>query len=218
MWTYLHSVKREWEKLEQRKVQRIAELLEDNLKSDSGNDKNLRLWLQAIRYLDRSPTLEGVIEQVAYWRQKNNSLESLCYLYLLYSLQELEWYSVGVEQAKKLLKECKERSRFQRKNEFSFEWLGEGEGFKQLVHESRLGEWDGDNRIWKEPSRLMKVEGIIGLINRSAAGYIELKMGLKAFFVPGQSGHVKGRDENCKVKCYIGFSYSGLRAWGVKNM
>lgn len=218
VWTYLHSVKRKWEELGQKEVQKIAELLKDNLKSDSGNDRNLRLWLQAIRYLDRSPTLDDVIEQVAYWRQKNNSLESLYYLYILYCLQGLEGSSLSAEKTKKFIKECQERSRFQRKNEFSFEWLGEGEGFKQLLHESILGEWDRDNRIWKESSRLMTIEGIIGSIDGPTAGYIELKMGLKAFFVPAQSGHAKGKDENCKVECYIGFSYSGLRAWGVKNV
>ncbi len=217
VWTYLHSVKRNWQELEPQQVHRIAELLEKNLKSDSGNDRNLRLWLQAIRYLNRPPTLEDVIEKVAQWKQKNDSLESLYYLYTLYCLQGLEGSSLGADKAKQLMKECQERSRFQRKNEFSFEWLGKGEGFKRLLHESRLGEWDRDNRIWKDTLRLMKESGKISSIDGPTAGYIEFKNGLKAFFVPAQSSHAKGRDENTKVECFIGFSYSGLRAWGVKS-
>jgi len=225
VWTHLYSVNRNWESLDQRKIGRIATLLKDNLKSDSRNYKNLRLWLQASRYLEASPPLEEIIEQVAYWRQQNNSrdidnsLESVYYLYTLYCIQGFEGSMTGAEQAKQLMKECQERSRFQRKNEFSFEWLGKGTGFKQLLHESVLGEWDRDERIWKEPSRsrLMEVEGTISSLEGPTAGHIELKMGLKAFFVPAQSGHAKGKDENRKVECYIGFSYSGLRAWRVSN-
>jgi hypothetical protein len=62
----------------------------------------------------------------------------------------------------------------------------------------------------------MEVQGIIDSITSEAAGYIVLKGGLKAFFVPGRL-YFKGKDENRKVECFIGFSYSGLRAWGVKS-
>lgn len=217
VWAYLQPVKRAWEKLEQKKVLRIADLLKENIKSDCRNEKNLQLWLQAIRYLNYPPNLEDVIEQVALWRQTNNSIESTYYLYILYCLQAFEGSALDANKAKQLIKECQERSRFKRKNEFSIEWLGLGEGFKQLIHHSTLSDWNHDKRIWNDTARLKSMEGTINSIDGPTAGYIELKSGLKAFFVPGRD-YSKGKDENCKLECFIGFSYSGLRAWGVKNV
>jgi len=218
VWAYLHPVKRNWAMLEQKKVQRIADLLKENLKSDYGNDKNLRLWLQAIRYLDRSPNLEDVIEQVVFWKQTNNSIESIFYLYILHCLKAFEDSVLDADKAMQLIKECQERSRFKRKNEFSIEWLGRGKGFKQLLHIGKLGKWNRDERIWDDPSQLARMKGIISSIDGPTAGHIELTMGLNAFFVPAQSNHSKGKDENREVECYIGFSYLGLRAWNVKNV
>ena len=217
VWSYLHTVKREWDKLEPKNLQRIEELLGENLKSDRSNDKNLKLWLQVIRYLNIPPDIEVVIERVSYWRQQNNSIEALYYLYVLYCLQAFEGSVIATDHAQNLIKECQERSRFQRKNEFSSEWMGNGKGIKQLLHESKLGEWNYENRIWEDTSKLLKVEGKIYSIDSPTSGSIEIKNGLKAFFVPAQSDHKKGRDEYKSIECFIGFSYSGLRAWKVKN-
>ncbi|MCM0589996.1 MAG: hypothetical protein KA716_06975 [Gloeotrichia echinulata DEX184] len=50
-----------------------------------------------------------------------------------------------------------------------------------------------------------------------AKGYIEVEgTGLKAFFVPGKD-YQKGSFESKNVTCYLGFSYSGLRAWEVTS-
>jgi hypothetical protein len=61
------------------------------------------------------------------------------------------------------------------------------------------------------------MKGAIASISGPEAGLIELRGGVKAFFVPGKSGHLRGRDENRAVECFLGFSYDGPRAWEVRN-
>ena len=46
---------------------------------------------------------------------------------------------------------------------------------------------------------------------------IEVGDGVKVFFVPGKSGHLRGRDENRAIEFFLGFSYAGPRGWEVRN-
>jgi hypothetical protein len=85
------------------------------------------------------------------------------------------------------------------------------------VHQERLGAWDRNTDFWTDASSLERIAGVISRIHGPEAGELEIGGGLTAFFVPGRSGHFKGRSENQPVSCLIGFSYDGLRAWAVQN-
>ncbi|MHC5862085.1 hypothetical protein, partial [Nostoc sp.] len=71
--------------------------------------------------------------------------------------------------------------------------------------------------FWSKTNVLKRVNGVISSIEGPAKGYIEVEgTGLKAFFVPGKD-YQKGSFESKNVTCYLGFSYSGLRAWEVTS-
>lgn len=217
VWTYLSRRNRDWEAVPQREIERIVSLLEDNLHEDANDDRNVRLWIQAVRQLANPPALENVIEKVAYWRANSNSLEAIYYLYVLYALQAVNGSVLAAEKAERVIEECKNRARYRRDRSRSFEWVGQKTGLKQLVHQDRLGRWNPQRGFWDNVGSLQRVSGIITQISGPQAGSIEIAGGLRAFFVPGASGHALGRSENQAVSCYVGFSYDGPRAWTVES-
>lgn len=214
IYTRLKQADHKWSHLSVKHIKRVVELLEENLKYGK-NDKDLKLWLDAIRALPNPPHLEEILEKIAYWKANTGSLDAVYYLYTLQVLQVMSGSLTDLGNAEANIKECHERSRYRRKNNISFEWLGNGQGIKQLIHREGLGDWN--DGFWTHTTALKRVNGIISSIEGPAKGYIEIEgSGLKAFFVPGQY-YKKGSFENKKVTCYLGFSHSGLRAWEVKE-
>lgn len=216
-WTYLARQGRDWSKLPHREVQRIVDLLEKNLQEEPGETRNLRLWMRAIRGLPGPPSLERVLEQVTYWNAASGSLESLYYLYVLHMLRSLQGLTLARDYAERALKTCRERSSYLRNRTRSFEWVGIGDSISKLVHQDALGAWDDASAFYSNTTLLWRVPAVIARIDRPEKGELELPGGMRSFFVPAVSTHTRGRDENRRVTCYIGFSYDGPRAWGVAS-
>ncbi|MHB8882438.1 MAG: RNA-binding domain-containing protein [Thermodesulfovibrionales bacterium] len=217
VWTYLAKREHDWDALQPKEIKRIHDLLDKNIQEEVGSDKDLRLWLQAIRRVDNPPSLESVIEQVAYWKSVSDSLESVYYLYVLYALQVLGGSDIEVPRMLDYLNQCRDRARYRRQRTWSFEWLGEGTGINGLVHQSKLKKWNEEIDFWTDSHLLKRIGGVVKRIQGPHSAEIELAGGVTAFFVPAKSNHVKGADENRRVSCYIGFSYDGLRAWSIRN-
>ena len=217
VWTYLARRKHDWNAMQPKEIRRIRDLLDDNLQEESGSERDLKLWIKVIRRDSNPPSLEAVIEQVAYWKSVSDSLDSVYYLYVLYALQALGGSSIEVPRMYEYLNQCRDRSRFRRQRTWSFEWLGAGPGITQLVHQDQLGDRNDEIDFWSDTHLLRRVVGVIKRIQGPHAGEIELPGGVSTFFLPGKSEHAKGADENRRVSCFIGFSYDGLRAWSVKN-
>ena len=210
----LRDRKQTWDVMPQRNIERCIRLLRENLDENPHSARDLRLWLQAVRYASVKPSIESLIEKVSYWRSNTNSLEATYYLYVLYSLQALEGLPIELELATRYIREAANLSRNRGNRHKSFEWLGAGEGIGSLVHQSVLGEWDDNRNFWTKPRTLMKRDdGVITKVDGPTSGYIEIH-GLSAFFVPAQK--VFENDVNRRVKYFLGFSYSGLRAWDVE--
>jgi tetratricopeptide (TPR) repeat protein len=218
IWTYLARYDRSWNKLPVRDLERIASLLEENLQEEPSNDKDLRLWIQAVRWSKYSPTIESVIERVSYWKANSGTLDSVYYLYLLYVISALEGSAQAKDYAERYMEECRQMGRFRRNRTNSFEWLGSGSGVNSLIHHSELGQWKTDVEFWEKTEKLLRVRGRVHRVDAPQQGYIELKSGLLAFYVPARSNHSRGRSENQAVDFYLGFSYDGLRAWEVKDL
>jgi tetratricopeptide (TPR) repeat protein len=218
IWTHLARHDRSWNQLPIRDLQRITSLLEENLQEEPSNDKDLRLWIQAVRYSKHPPTLEAVIERVGYWKANSGTLDSVYYLYSLYVLLALQGSAQAKDNAERYREECRQMARFRRNNTNSFEWLGAGSGVSSLIHHSELGKWKTEIEFWEITEKLLRVQGRVNRVNAPQQGYIELKGGLLAFYVPARSNHSRGRSENQSVECYLGFSYEGLRAWDVKDL
>lgn len=217
VWTYLARCGRSWDAIPGREVGRIVSLLEENLREEPHSDTNLRLWVQAVRRSPHPPNIEAVIERVGYWRASGGSLDASFYLYVLYALQAIEGSSLARDATSRFVEECRMKARFRRNRTKSFEWLGEGLGIGRLIHHSQLGEWRTDTEFWENIAPLSRIPGRIARIEAPQAGHIEIQGGLDAFFVPARGGYSSGRSENRSVTCFLGFSYDGLRAWGVKD-
>lgn len=220
VWTYLAREERSWNKLSQDNLKRIKTLLEQNLEEEPSNDPDLRLWIQAVRWLQDSPSLESVIERVSYWKINSGELDSVYYLYLLKVLSALQGSAQAKDDAERYMNECRQMARFRRNRTNSFEWLGLGSelGINSLVHHSELGQWRTDIHFWEKTDRLARVKGRVSRVDKPEQGYIEMERGLLAFYVPARSDHSRGRSENQLVNFYLGFSYDGLRAWEVKDI
>jgi len=215
--TYLARRQREWSKLSPKELKRSVELLEQNLHEDPYNEKDLRLWIQAIRRPPCNISINAAIERVAYWRSNTGSLEATFYLYVLHALLALEGSALNRSEAEMIMAECRQMARRRRNRRRSFEWFGHGEGVGALVHQSELGDWQEDIDFWAKPKLLKRIAGRIAWIEGPQAGSIEVESGLEAFFVPGRGPFFKGQAENQSVAFYLGFSYDGLRAWDVQK-
>ncbi|EAT59654.1 ATP-binding protein [Chlorobium ferrooxidans] len=216
VWTILRRRDGVWEKLTDKETDRIRTLLEDNLEEDVYDTTSLRLWLRVIRQSHTPPSLDSIIEKVSYWKVNTGALDAAYYLYVLHTLRALKGSNQGAADAERALEECRMLARFRRDRTRSFEWVGRGDGVATLIHQSQLGEWDGD--FWELTNSLDRINGRIASIDGPQKGLIELDGGVFAFFVPARAGVLFGKDENVPITCFLGFSYDGPRAWGVQRI
>jgi len=215
---YLSRKKRLWNEVSQDHIRRSVQLLEQNMLEEPGEERNIRMWVQAVRRVMPPRAIDSVVARVAYWKANSASVDAAYYLYVLHAVMALEGSPVARRQAEEALVECKRRSRLQRNRSVSFEWFGTGVGIQRLVHQSEMGAWDSAREFWKGTDRLSRVGGRVASIRGPEAGEIELPGGLSAFFVPGKSDLAKGRDENVRVTLFLGFAYDGPRAWDVRRI
>ena len=217
VWTHLSRAGRNWREVPVQKIRRIVTLLDANLEAEPGDERNMRLWIRAIRYLEPPPTMHRILEQVGYWKANADSLDAIYYLFVLNALEALGDASLARDRMDRALEECRERARYRRNRTNSSEWLGHSDGIARLVPADSLGRWDRDTDYWQDSSTLSRQAGTIIRIRGPHAGEIELAGGVRAFFVPGRSGHARDRDENKGVTCHVGLSYEGPRAWAVET-
>lgn len=217
VWTQLERAGRDWSNLSDAQIGRSVELLERNLQEDPTDDRSLRLWLQAARRLKSPPSLEAVVERLHYWKSAGGSLDAAYYLYVLNALEAMAGSGFAVQQYERYLLESKERSGYRRRRDRSYEWIGAGYGLATLVHQSALGRWNPESEFWENPAMLAREAARVAVIDGPARGEVELRGGIRAFFVPARGGFGVG-DLNRRVDAYVGFSYDGPRAWDVRTL
>lgn len=218
VWTYLARRDRKWQNLSVKELSRCVELLEENATEEPGFGENIRLWIQASRFLTSPPSLDDAIERVAYWKSIKGGVDATYYLSVLYALQALDGSTLALDRHLRELEECRNLSRLRRTRKLSFEWLSNGGGLQQITRAEQLGDWNKGTGFWTDTDKLLRIEGSVSSITGPQAGEIELIGGIKAFFVPGLAGLDRGRSENTRVTCVLGFSYDGPRAWLVKAL
>ena len=168
VWTILRRRDGAWDRIPRKEVDRIRQLLEENLEEEINDSTSLRLWLRAIRQSRTPPSLDSVIERVGYWKVNTEALDAAYYLYVLHTLRALDGSSQASAEAERALDECRKLARFRRDRTRSFEWIGGGEGISKLVHQSRLGGWVGD--FWEAVTDLIRLEGRICAIDGPQKG------------------------------------------------
>lgn len=216
IWTYLARQGGSWSALKQKHVRKISQLIQENLDEESGNDRDLRIWIRCARLLEPAESLESIIERVGYWRENSGGVIAWYYYFVLKSLQAINGSRLALDEAEKSLSELRLRTRNLKNNRISFEWLGELDGIRALVHQSELGQWNPVENFWEDGRLLRRAQGRIVSVSGGDRGEIEMGAGLRVFFSPGSSGVRHGRDENRRVTFCLGFAYDGPRAWSVK--
>ena len=172
--------------------------------------------MQAIRRLRPAFPISQALERIAYWRANSASIEAAYYLYVLNAIETVAGSALSLQAYDEALADCRRKAKARRNRSNSFEWLGAGTGLDQLVNHSELGGWNSELDFWTNSDSLRRVRGRVAKIAGPEAGTIEVEGGLSAFFVPGRSEVVSNRDENQLVEFFLGFSYDGPRAWGVR--
>ena len=218
--SYVAKSKSDWSQLTERELARIVKLAEENVTEEPASDYNLRLWLRAIR-VENSLSVDRVVEQLAYKRLQDNSVDTTYYLYILKFLQLDAGDLATRKEIPGLIEDCAQLARDLSRTSSSFEWLGNGPGLAALVNVSTLGPWDPSSEFWHNTDELRPVKGRIAQIRNQGSGEIELPSGLRAFFTPARGGvsggYIAGQDIGREVEFYLGFSYDGLRAWSVRD-
>ncbi|GHN00607.1 hypothetical protein WSM22_20960 [Cytophagales bacterium WSM2-2] len=204
-----------WNNISEKDIEKMLKLIEINIQEEPTNESNINLWFQCARQLS-SIDVNMAIDKIANWRANSNSLDASYYLGVLHSIQSINNTAVSKIKAEQLIKETSERSRTLPNRTYCFEWFGQLGGLKALTPSHEAISRDENQEIVLNSNSLKLVRGKISMIKGPEAGNIELECGLSAFFVPAREGFVKDRDRNQDVQFYIGFSYDGLRAWGVK--
>ena len=217
VWTYLARCDRSWQDLKPKDADRIVHLLGLNMNEEADNEKDLRLWVRAVRRVSNPPSIDSVVERIVYWRTNTGSLDASYYLYVLKAIQAIEGSSLAKGESERFLEECRKKAQFRRNRTVSFEWLGRQSGLGSLVPQSSLGQWLKEDDFWEMVEPLARVAGRIVEIKTPQAGWIDLDCGLKAFFVPAKGGFSRGHSENRPVTFHLGFSFDGLRAWTVRD-
>lgn len=216
VWLQLARCGRQWHRMMPKHLQRSLDLLEANIQQEPDDDRNIRLWLQGARFLVPPPSLALAADRIATWRMRGDSLDALYYLYILKVLEALDGSAIAANDAQKNIELCRSRAGFRRDRTISFEWLGQGDGIRRLVHQDELGGWDENIGFWRNTKPLLRTHGAVSRIHAPQAGEISLRWNMKAFFAPAASGMAYGHDENRPVSFFLGFSYEGLRAWSVQ--
>lgn len=212
---YLTRSKRDWIRLPKNEIERIVELMEENMREEPSSAHNIRIWFRAYR-LSRRQDIDVAIDKIANWKALGDSIDAYYYLYVLHVLKAIDGSTIERIRSEDFIQQARVRARNQRNRTISYEWFGNGNALSRLRNYSELGEWNSETGFYANTSMLERIEGVVTHINRPESGTIELSScGLTAFFVPAKAGFIKGRDENTRVSFYLGFSYEGLRAWSV---
>ncbi|WP_138480531.1 hypothetical protein [Dyadobacter bucti] len=210
-----------WDKLDAKDLDKVLRLLSDNVSQEPGNGRNIFLWFKAARY-SSSLKVTDVLPKLAQWKSSDQSIEASFYLSILYVIEAIDGNSISAKMAANLIREVSEKSRSYPYRAYVSEWYGKGLELARIKKRSVVVSRDeGDRELTFEMSSVKLVNGKIAIIKGPESGEIEFASGLMAYFVParadGGKGFVKGRDENKDVTFILGFSYDGLRAYGVNS-
>ncbi len=210
---YLAQNNRLWAKVPVPQLQRVVDMMRENLKIDPGNERDLRMWFQAYRRLPEFSFLDAM-GRLETWAARSGSLDAYYYLYILHFLR----WNQGIEASEiatlDLLSIC--RSKALGRQCFIYEWFGSGPAWCPLVSDVDRKLENGSSDYSKPCKLLGRIEGVIEHIEGGYAGTIRIGQHLRAFFAPGDRFRAS-KNQNDIVNFYLGFRYDGLRAWAVES-
>jgi len=205
-----------WDSIENKDIDKIIKLIEENIQEEPDKANNIYLWFQAARQTEKID-VNSAIEKVSNWRTISDMNESLYYLSVLHTIQAIEGTSISKIKAEKLIRELSERKRNTPFRTHCLEWFGKRSGLKRIVPYKNAISRNDSNEMVINTELLEKIRGKISYIKGPEGGTIELACGLTANFIPARGiGFSRDKDINRNVNFYLGFSNDGLRAYEVE--
>lgn len=205
------------EKVETSDIEMIMKLMEENIKQEPSNGANIRIWFNALRYLEENDAdmlLDEALQKLATWKQIGDNFEAYYYYFILICIKAIEGSSRAEAIIPSLQEELKVKTAHMPNNRVIYEWLGEGRGVKRLInaYENSNGKATHRRSLEVIENEACYLEGRIAKYSNDRSAQIRA-YNMEVFFSPsGQMKRATEEDINKKVKFILGFSYDGLRA------
>lgn len=180
-------------------VNSILSLMEQNIENEPDNEKNYYLWFQAARHSKVS--IDDALSKFSKWKANSTSVDAIYYFYILKVFRALQGYTDATIDAFNLIKECKAKGK---SNIATLEWYGKGNDLTKFVSKKVIAHENKDDK-------LELVQGYFTDYTHEGSGKITIADKLEVFFSPTQA-KLTSDDLNSQVEFYLGFSYDGLRA------
>jgi hypothetical protein len=214
-----------WTQVPEENLEKIREFALENIQSASATHRDFLNWLNASRRLPNFD-FNRAISVMDRWAANGDPHDAHYYLFVLHVTKWIRGLSTNLTAAFRHLAVTNVNN----SDTWSNEWAAispEGNTCGFIPH-SELGNWsigaDG-HKFFENSAPLLRVVGVVTEIKNARSGSITIygaeqsahgkSAKISAFFVPG-TDFIVGRDEGALVTAFIGFSYSGLRAWKVK--
>lgn len=193
-----------------KKLNKIVELMEENLTGGRGDARDIKHWFRAYRMLPDFSYSEA-IDRIETWERLRNSIQATYYLYILHYFSYEQGVLTSQRKAKDYIEKCKRNIPISTTSKKSFEWVSaNAKSTLPLINSNELGKWSG---FFEYNNKLKRVKGMILSVENHVKGTIRIN-GFDAFFVP--KNEFSTDDVNTEVTFYLGFSFEGLRAWKVE--
>ncbi len=205
------------EKIQSTDIEMIMKLMEENIKQEPTNGANIRIWFNALRYLEESDAdilLDEALQKLATWKQIGDNFEAYYYYFILVCIKAIEGSSRAEAIIPSLQEELKAKTAHMPNNRVIYEWLGEGRGVNRLLnaYENSNGKILHRRSLEIIENNACYIEGRITKYSNDRSAQIRA-YNMEVFFSPsGQIKRSTEEDINKKVKFILGFSYDGLRA------
>ena len=221
---------REWGELSEGDLRSIAHQMQKLFDEGDVTPRDYWLWFQTVRRLKAEFNLLEVLDRLGRWAASGGSYEAHYYLYVLHFLRCAQGLDVDGRSARDHLAQCQkltEARRIRRADDYP-ELLAPAPPWCPIIGVRELGPWKPYEAYENEMfvtylDRLQRLEGTVLPGFKSQSAHIEFHAAqdvesrrfsgptFRAFFVPGQR-FLPGKDENARVRFYLGFSYDGFRA------
>lgn len=200
----------------QNNINSILELMERNIDQEPNNEINIRIWFNALRYLEtNSPELflDEALSKLAIWKSIGGNREAYYYYFILICIKAIENSSMAESQIPFLLKELKDKTKNMPNKNVIYEWLGKGTGVQRLFN--CIDEGKGRVRYDIVAEKGAYLDGIITHYSNERNATIT-SHGMEVFFTPFPTGQIRPsvtkEDIGKRVRFIPGFSYDGIRA------
>ena len=201
---------------DQGNINSILELMERNIDQEPNNEANIRIWFNALRYLEtNSPELflDEALSKLAIWKSIGGNREAYYYHFILTCIKAIENSSMAESQIPFLLHELKDKTKNMPNKNIIYEWLGKGTGVQRLFNCIDKGKGRVRYDIVSEKGAYL--DGVVTHYANERNATIT-SHGMDVFFTPFPTGQaspsITKEDVGKRVRFIPGFSYDGVRA------